>query len=324
MSLRKANILKLWSRVFLISLLLVFILRLFFIESYTISSSQMETALLKGDKVLVNKTSYGVRMPITLLSVPFTFDSFLGLKSYSDLVELGYHRLFSSEVSLNDIVLFNNPLEFDKPLDKRSLYLSRCVAKPGDTIRIDGENYFINGNKYIFSPDAVLPFRFQGSDPSPLLSLMYDLQIEERDVVSDSLSTDLSLSRYEAFLLTQSLPDSLTLSLNIEAMPSFEFVVPRDGQTVSLNSSNVQLYYPIIYSENRKGLEFKDSQIFRDGKAMTNYTFENKYYWFLSDNITDATDSRILGFIPEQNIIGKAFYTWWAADKADSSTSSTN
>lgn len=320
MSSKKTNIFKLWGRVFLISLLLVFILRLFVIESYTVSSSQMETALLKGDRVLVNKMSYGVRMPVTLLSIPFTFDSFFGFKSYSDLLQLSYHRLFPSKVDLNDIVVFNNPMEVDKPLDKRSLYLSRCVATPGDTIKIDGDNYYINGNKYVFSPDVVLPFRLNSNDVSTLLRLMSTFQIPERDIVTDSLGSYLSLSRYESFLLSQNLPDSLKLTLNIEALPSYEIVVPRNGLTVEIDSSNVLLYYPAILSENNRGLDLKDLEILQDGKVLRNYTFKNNYYWFLSDNTVDATDSRALGFIPEQNIIGKAFYTWWKSDISESSS----
>lgn len=322
MSSKKANIFKLWSRVFLISLLLVFILRLFVVESYTVSSSQMETSLLKGDRVLVNKISYGLRMPITLLSIPFTFDSFFGFKSYSDLLQLGYHRLFPSKVGLNDIALFNNPMELDKPLDKRSLYLSRCVATPGDTIKIEGENYYINGNKYIFSPDVVLPFRFNSNNVSTLARLMDTLKIPKRNIVPDSLSAYLPLSRYESFLLSQNLPDSLKLVLDIESLPSYEIVVPSEGQTVEIDSSNVFLYFPIMRSENKENLELKDFEIMQNGEVLRNYTFKNNYYWFLSDNIVDATDSRILGFIPEQNIIGKAFYIWWRSDRSQSPFSS--
>lgn len=130
------------GKVILIALLIVFLVRCFLIESYTVSSSGMETVLLNGDRVLVDKTAYGVRMPVTLLTIPFTFDSFAGMKSYSDAVLLPYKRVLETKVGIGDIVLYNNPVETDRPLDKRSLILNRCAALPGDSIAIEDSTMY--------------------------------------------------------------------------------------------------------------------------------------------------------------------------------------
>ena len=131
MSSKKKNIYIFLGKVILITLLIVFCIRTFFIEPYTVSTAQMETALVNGEKILIDKTAYGIRMPITILTVPFTFDK------YSDIIELPYKRIFESSVKRNDIVLFNNPSDSLKPLDKGELLLSRCVALPGDSVQVE-------------------------------------------------------------------------------------------------------------------------------------------------------------------------------------------
>lgn len=130
------------GKVILIALLIVFLIRCFFVESYSVSSSQIEPTVMDGDQVFVDKTAYGIRMPVTPLCIPFTFDSFLGCKSYSQIIELPYKRVFEKQVSRNDIVLYNNPIELDKPLDKRSLILNRCVYVPGDTVVIEDSTLY--------------------------------------------------------------------------------------------------------------------------------------------------------------------------------------
>ena len=312
MSTKKFKIVKLWAKVFFITLLIVLFIRSFFVQSYTVSFSQMETALLKGDRVLVNKISYGIRLPISLLSIPFTFDSFCGIKSYSDFLQLDYHRLFTNEVDRNDVVLFNNPLETDKPLDKRSLFLSRCVAVPGDTINIEGWDYHINGIQYVPSPDLLLSFHFNSQNVEQLFLLMDKFNIDRREIRSDSSSTYLTLSRYEAYLLDQNLPELDQLVLNADSVFSGQLVVPKKGMTIVLNDENFKLYSSLILSEEKSAQQL-DKKIFVENIEISSYKFKNNYYWFLSDNVDKATDSRSLGFIPEPNVIGKASLIWYSA-----------
>lgn len=301
---KKTKILKWWGKVFLIALLVVFFIRVFFIQPYTVSSSQMETALLKGDRVLVNKISYGVRLPITLLSIPFTFDRLFGIKSYSDLIQLGYNRLFSDVVRRNDVVLFNNPLEIGKPLDKRSLYLSRCVAVGGDTIKVQDGNFYLNGIESVFSPDLQHTFRFEKNSKDTVFSIIKSLNIRPRDLKIDSTSVYTTLSRYEVFLINQKLNESIRLELDTKEKISYDLVIPAAGMTIALSKFNIPLYSQIIEDEIGKAVKINN---------MKSYTFRYNYYWFLSDNVEEAIDSRTLGFISEKNIIGKASIIWYSS-----------
>ncbi len=155
MSSKKKNIYTYLGKVILITLLIVLFIRTFFVESYTISSSQMQTSLLEGDQVLIDKTSYGVRLPITILTIPFTFDKIFGVRSYLTSIEAPYKRILEKNIERNDIVLFNNPMDIGKPLDKRDLIVSRCVAMPGDTISVERGLLSLNRISHIASPDLM-------------------------------------------------------------------------------------------------------------------------------------------------------------------------
>ena len=43
-----------------------------------------------------------------------------------------------------------------------------------------------------------------------------------------------------------------------------------------------------------------------DGQPITSYTFGQNYYFMMGDNRHNSNDSRYWGFVPEENIVGKA------------------
>jgi len=306
---------KWYGVIFLITLIIVMFIRVFLMESYTVSSSQMEPILYDGDKVLVDKTAYGIRMPITVLSIPFTFDSFLGFRPYSDLIQLGYRRIFIEKVNRDDIVLYNNPLEIQKPLDRRQLFLSRCVAVPGDTIQVMENDLFINGKKYMPSSDFLMTFHYDINNKSRVDSVMNLFKIPIRNQTTDSIYGYISLNRYEAFILKQKLPQLSLLEFS-ENSQSYIFIIPAKKSLVKLTSHNILLYKDIIAQEQDKdSIKIESGKILKNGIELKAYEFENDYYWFMSDNPDKANDSRTLGFISERCLVGKAFFIWFGSGK---------
>ena len=98
--------------------LVVVLLRGCVATSYLIPSSGMENSLYQGERILVNKWSYGLRL------------SFMKL--------WGYHRWADSPVQKEDILVFNNPANLSEPvIDRREVFISRCIGTPGDTLLID-------------------------------------------------------------------------------------------------------------------------------------------------------------------------------------------
>lgn len=305
MSFKKVKGLKFFGVIFLVTLAFVLVLRTFFVQSYTVSSSQMETALLKGDRLLVDKTAYGIRLPMTIMSIPFTFDSFLGMKSYSRLIELDYGRIGEGRVSKNDIVLFNNPVEIDKPLDKRTLLLSRCMAVAGDTIVMDGNNLKINRESHVSSPDVLRTYSYNTECEDSIIPVMESFSIPVRTAdSSDSTRKSILLNNYEYFILNEKLPSYFFPESNERNTASYYFIVPAKGMEVELSDFNRSLYKDIITQEN-----LDDSQL-DVNNSMEKYTFRDDYYWFISDNPSEAVDSRQIGFVSERCIIGKVSYIW--------------
>lgn len=81
-------------------------------------STSMENSIFQGERILVNKWSYGLRVP------------FMSIFSY--------HRWRERPVREQDIVVFNNPAGIRQPvIDRREIYIGRCIGVPGDTLFID-------------------------------------------------------------------------------------------------------------------------------------------------------------------------------------------
>lgn len=312
MSSKKKNIYIFLGKVILITLLIVFCIRTFFIEPYTVSSAQMETALVNGERVLIDKTAYGIRMPITILTVPFTFDK------YSSVIELPYKRIFESNVKRNDITLFNNPLDTLKPLDKRELLLSRCVALPGDSVHVKNGIFRINERDYVCSPDVTNEYFIKTPNKKSLTEVINEL---EMSVPSSRVKADtvfLRLNKLDAFILNKSLPDSMQVTTLIDTVSNYKFLIPAKGKTINLNTETIVIYKQIILMEKGSKAKIVDNKLYILGEEQRRYTFTDNYYWMLSDNTLKSSDSRSLGFIPFKNIIGKGRFIWHSPVKGRS------
>src|SRR5690606_36174718 len=116
-----------------------------------IPSQSMERTMLPGDFVFINKWSYGARIPMTPLAIPFMHQNLPfsnKTPAYLDWIRLPFYRIPGfSDIARNDVVVFNYPMETERPVDKRSLFVKRCIALPGDTLKIFKKLVFINGEE---------------------------------------------------------------------------------------------------------------------------------------------------------------------------------
>ena len=97
-------------------ILIVFLLRSFLVEPFKIPSSSMVPTLLVGDFILVNKFTYGIRLPV----------------ANKKIVELG-------SPARGDVMVFRYPE--DPSLD----YIKRVVGLPGDRVEYRNKRLSING-----------------------------------------------------------------------------------------------------------------------------------------------------------------------------------
>jgi signal peptidase I len=92
--------------------------------------------------------------------------------------------------------------------------------------------------------------------------------------------------------------------------------VPYKGWQISLNDETMTLYYETIRDWENK-IENIDGQFYIDNEKVTHYTFENNYYVMMGDNRHNSIDSRMWGFLPEQNIVGKATNILWSNNHSE-------
>ena len=146
----------------------------YFIQPFIIPTGSLEKSLLIGDFLFVSKFHYGARAPMTAVSVPMVHDTIplLKVRSYLKSPQIPYFRLPAlQKIKHNDIVVFSWPADtvrqffvrekgVDKPIDKKSNYVKRCVGLPGDTLSIIDGRVHINGIKNKLPQRAEVQFSY--------------------------------------------------------------------------------------------------------------------------------------------------------------------
>src|ERR1700743_619370 len=82
-----------WVDAMIFAVIASTIIRGLLFSAYAIPSGSMEGTELTGDYLFVSKFSYGARMPITPLAIPFTEPVMYGMKTYIGAWQLPYLRL---------------------------------------------------------------------------------------------------------------------------------------------------------------------------------------------------------------------------------------
>ena len=149
------------------AVILATIVHTYFIQPFIIPTGSLEKTLLVGDFLFVSKYHYGARVPKTVAAFPMVHDTIVGtgIRSYLNKPQLPYLRIPAvKKIERNDLVTFNWPADtvrrffvkeagVVKPIDKKSNYVKRCVAIPGDKLEI------IDGLLYINNELSKLPYR---------------------------------------------------------------------------------------------------------------------------------------------------------------------
>ena len=78
---------------------------------------------------------------------------------------------------------------------------------------------------------------------------------------------------------------------------------------------NVVLLCNTIVSHEQKQAEVRGDTLWVEGKPATSFTFSKDYYWMASNDPVNLYDSRLFGFVPEDHIIGKAWFIWFPSCK---------
>jgi len=123
-----------YARSFFPVLFVVFVLRSFLVEPFQIPSSSMVPTLLVGDYILVNKFTYGIRLPVIRTKV-----------------------MSLNEPKRGDVMVFFPPHMND------TYFIKRVIGLPGDTVAYRDKQIFVNGERVervpVADPGGLDPLR---------------------------------------------------------------------------------------------------------------------------------------------------------------------
>ena len=287
-----------WIFAFAGAIAVVLLLRGFAFTSCLIPSTGMENSLFQGERILVNKWSYGLRVPLMSL--------------------FSYHRWCERSVQQQDVVVFNNPAAIGQPtIDRREIYISRCIGTPGDTLLVDSL-FSVSSPEAQLNPDKKRLYTYPAAKEQLVTSLMQTLSITNDGLMGSNDSTHVrSFSRYEYYLLEQAISDQnwiqpLTEKSEKELKP---LIVPGKGKALRVYPWNITLLRNTLVMHEGKQAEIKNDTLYIDGKPTQHCFFTKDYYWMASNNSVNLSDSRLFGFVPQDHIIGKASLIWFSKEK---------
>lgn len=357
---KKKSTFREWIDAAIFAVIAATIIRTFFFEAYTIPTPSMEKTLLVHDFLFVNKLSYGPRVPMTPLAIPFTLstDPLFHMKSYSDWPHFGYHRLPGfGPIQRRDVVVFNFPegdtvlkgREDDyytmvrdygrqyvkdnytivtRPVDRKENYIKRCVGISGDTLSVRDGFVYVNGMLEKIPPESEKFYLVQTDGSVFNVNRLAELGIAPPMGVDPTTSTYRfnltpgdsaalarfsivkSISRYQATGVDPTVFPQDSAHFKWDADHYGPIYIPKKGATVHLDMANIALYQRLIdvYEDNEFAI--RDSVIYINGKPADHYTFKMNYYWMMGDNRDNSLDSRFWGFVPENHVVGKAWFIW--------------
>ena len=196
---------------------------------------------------------------------------------------------------------------------------------------------FINGEQNQLPDRARLQFFYEAdTDGQPLSvkSLQSRYHVREGGRLQDG-NYILNLSKEDAELLKNN-PTVKSLTRRILPKGQHEDVfpnlaslgwnkdnfgpvyVPKKGKTVSLTPETLPFYKQIIEEYEKNTLRLENGEIYLNegSEPITEYTFQQDYYWMMGDNRHNSEDSRYWGFVPFDHVVGKPVFIWfsWNSD----------
>ena len=240
--------------------------RFFCWEMFTIPTDSMWPTLLPGDRVIVNKAIFGARL----------HRSFESMRAEKPDIRRWKYRGYRP-LQRGDIIVFNYPYGRGWgriAFDFNTLFVKRCVGLPGDSV------YAERGVVRVRGVEGTVGLR-QNQRQLEMADLSF-LPPESRQTIA---------------------PDSAYGRWTIRDFGPI--YVPRKGDCIPLDTSNVSLYAAAVEFETGRRPWIDTLRRTRLGDSVvTRYTLRENFYFAAGDNTMASMDSRYWGFIPEVFVLG--------------------
>ena len=323
---------------------LITITRFFLFDVYYVPSESMDETIKPGELIFTNKLLYGSRWfngnCITRLPgfnnverndiVVFNFPE--GDTVYIDDPAQNYYLFKRRKMfGLKNASFFENREKCFLPIQHRIAYVKRCIALPGDSIKLIKGRVFVN--KQVESLQCKRKFVVKGNREQ--VSTRLDLS---------NIKTYRPHRHKDSIMLVFAYPKDMDVwkkehpSFNVRQAPWLSFIpnifpcypqkkinwryddygplyIPACGDTINITTGILPIYERLITVYENNKLELIDGDIVINNKPAHEYVVQQNYYFMMGDNRYSSIDSRSWGFVPEDHIIGKAQMILFSKDR---------
>lgn len=292
-------------RSLLILIVIVLLFKVTIVEMYIVPTGSMENTILAGDFLIGNRFVYGMRTP-DWIGIPWTDIGF----------GVPYARFPKfREVERGDVIIFKYPR------DSHQKYVKRCIALPGDTLRIEAKKVYVNGD--------VFPLPEHGRFITP--TLPDDYQQEDIFLFHQGNKDHFKPLRVprkgDRIAVT---PENALLLMHLMVLDGHELILRNKKQDYTFTVHNpddlyrrkqsTQVFNDYYPSGNKIvpwARQLPTGHLYLDGvpiREIDTYTVKQDYYWAMGDNRDDSLDSRYWGFVPQDHLLGQALFTYMSLD----------
>ena len=286
-----------YVQVIAVAFIIVFgFIRPFILEPYKIPSGSMENTLLVGDRVLVIKFLYGVKLPGTS------------------------RRLFPFHSPRRGDVFVFSPKH-----QPQTHFIKRVVAVAGDTVATRGESLLINGETVRDEVYVKQTSRGVVADFPPFQHFLTPYFFERKGLAAafDGFTkhTEVEVQVRDGLPTSFTLPDGEVFSVRIRQQDQERargvpvgpyYTVDADGERSVLTG--------ILYEKQESGRwyfsdELSASTFYSVNPLGKPFRIPDGHVFAMGDNRGNSYDSRAWGPVPLDVVKGKAVLVYWSSDQ---------
>jgi signal peptidase I len=191
-------------------------------------------------------------------------------------IEIPHLHLKTGSIEHGDVVVFEYPGDRDlvEPRAKNVNYIKRCIGLPGDTIQVIDQQVYVNGK----------PLK----NPTEMVNTDAPLEKNVSDPRLFPMGSKWNIDWYGPLR------------------------IPKSGDIIHLTKENFSQWQVFIEREKHIAGVYPSGVVEIDGKATDTYIVQRDYLWMMGDNREQSEDSRTWGFMPVENVVGKALIVYWS------------